>query len=86
MFSIHTFCYLNLVVGVIGHDTTQNIDARLDRNGKKLSEVHHQKTGFCLSENDTDKLCSNCTADQRLCFHHTDNTFPLLLKSKISSF
>ena len=33
-----------------------------------------------------DQLCSNCTADQRLCFRCTDSTIPLLLKSKICSF
>ena len=27
-------------------------------------------------------LCSNCTADQGLCFRYTARTIPLLLKSK----
>ena len=31
------------------------------------------------------QLCSNFTADQRLCFRYTDSTIPLLSKSKISS-
>ena len=40
---------------------------------------------FCLCENKgADQLCSNCEADQRLCFRYTDST--ILLKSKISSF
>ena len=32
------------------------------------------------------QICSNCTADQRLCFCYTDCTILLRLKSKISSF
>ena len=31
-----------------------------------------------------DQLCSNCTADQRLCFCFTYSTIPLLLKSYTS--
>ena len=34
---------------------------------------------------DADQLCSNCEADQRLCFRYTDSTIPLLSKSEISS-
>ena len=51
------------------------------------NELHHVKTGdICLCENKgADQLCSNCTADQRLCFHFMDSTNPLL-KFKISSF
>ena len=30
--------------------------------------------------------CSNCTADQHLCFCYTDSSFPLLHKSNILSF
>ena len=45
-----------------------------------------RKPDFCLCENkDADQLCSNCTADQRLCFHETDSTIPLLVESEISS-
>ena len=34
-----------------------------------------RKPDFCLCENkDTDQLCSNCTADQRLCFRYTVST------------
>ena len=39
-----------------------------------------------MQNKDADQLCSNCTFDQRVCFHDTDNTIPLLLKSEISSF
>ena len=41
---------------------------------------------FDICENkDADQLRSNCAADQRLCFRHTDSTIPLLPKSEISS-
>ena len=43
------------------------------------------KSDFCRCENkDADQLCSNCTADQRLCFRFMDSTIPLLLKTRIS--
>ena len=46
-----------------------------------------RKQTICICENkDADQLRCNCEADQRLCFRYTDNTIPLLLKSKISSF
>ena len=44
------------------------------------------KPTICIGENKgTDQLRSNCEADQRLCFHYTDSTIPLLSKPKISS-
>ena len=44
-----------------------------------------RKPDFCLCKNkDADKQCSNCTADQCLCFCYSDSKIPLLLKSKIS--
>ena len=46
-----------------------------------------RKRDYCLCENKgADQLCSNCEADQRLCFRYWDSTIPLLLKSEISSF
>ena len=46
-----------------------------------------RKPDFRLCENKAaDQLCSNCTADQRLCFRYKDSTIPLLLKFEISSF
>ena len=40
------------------------------------------KPMICIGENkDEDQLCSNCEADQRLCFRHTDGTVPLLFIS-----
>ena len=39
------------------------------------------KPFFCICENkDADQLCSNCAADQRLCFHYTDSTIPQKMK------
>ena len=46
-----------------------------------------RKPTICICENkDADQLCSNCTADQHLCFRYSDSTVPFLFKSKISSF
>ena len=36
-------------------------------------------TGIVCENKDGDQLCSNCTADRRLCFRHMDSTIPLLL-------
>ena len=45
-----------------------------------------RKPEFPICENKAaDQLCSNCKADQHLCFHHTESTL-LLVKSEISSF
>ena len=43
-------------------------------------------SSYCICKNkDTDQLCSNCAADHRLCFCHTDSRIPLLAKYEISS-
>ena len=45
------------------------------------------KPTICIGENkDADQLRGNREADQRLCFHYSDSTISLLLKSDISSF
>ena len=50
-----------------------------------------RKPAFCICENkDADRLRSNCSAVQRLCFHYMDihykgSTIPLLPKTQISS-
>ena len=45
-----------------------------------------RRPDFCICENKcVDQLCSNCTAEQRLCFRYTDGTIPIL-KSKLSIF
>ena len=43
-------------------------------------------TIYICENKDADQLCSNCIADQRLCFRHSDSTVSLLLISKLSSF
>ena len=48
----------------------------------KKDDLSHimRKPDFCICDNKgADQLCSNCTADQRLCFHYSDSTIPLLL-------
>ena len=51
-----------------------------------MSQCIRQPT-ICICETKgADQLCSNCTADQRVCFRYTDSTISLLFKSKISSF
>ena len=50
---------------------------------------HMRKPKTCIDENKgSDHLCSNCTADQRLCFPYinSSSTVSLLSKSVISSF
>ena len=45
-----------------------------------------RKPDFCLCENKgADQLCSNCTADQRLCFRYSDSAISLLHIAEISS-
>ena len=45
-----------------------------------------RKPDFCISENkDADQLRGNREADQRLCFHYTDSTIPLIPKYQITS-
>ena len=45
-----------------------------------------RKPAFCICINkDVDQLRGNREADQRLCFHYTDSTIPLVSKSEISS-
>ena len=45
------------------------------------------KPTICIGENkDADQLRGNREADQRLCFHYTDSTLPVLLKFKILRF
>ena len=40
-----------------------------------------RKPAFCICENkDADQLRGNCKTDQRLRFHYTDSTIPLLPK------
>ena len=52
---------------------------------KYLMSLCVRKPTVCIGENKAaDQLCSNCTADQRLCLRYKDST--ILLLSEISSF
>ena len=52
--------------------------ARVVPKNYTLSRIM-SKPAFCICQNKgADQLCSNCTADQRLCLHHKDRTIPLL--------
>ena len=54
---------------------TETCFLSVDQN---INEPLHEKTDFCLCENKSlDQLCSNCTADQSLCFRYRDSTIPL---------
>ena len=45
------------------------------------------KPTVCIGKNKgADQLCTNCEADQRLCFHYMDSTIHLVLEFKISTF
>ena len=44
-----------------------------------------RKPAFCICENKDADPARYCAADQRLCFHYTDSTIPLLPKSESSS-
>ena len=62
----------------------ENTDFMIVHPGTKLSCVV-RKSAFCICENkDADQLRGNREADQRLCFHYTDSTIPLLSKSENS--
>ena len=55
----------------------------------RIYEPRHEKTGVLPLQKQRHRsavLCSNCTADQRLCVRYLDSTISLLLKSEISSF
>ena len=44
------------------------------------------KPTICIGEHKgADQLCSNCEADQRLCFRYSDNTIHFLLKPKFQA-
>ena len=70
-----------------GDEVKTNITTDLEGN-----DCHHmsrvlRKPDFSLCENkDADQLCSNCTADQHLCFRYLGSTIPPLPLPKISRF
>ena len=66
----------------------QPVDERLVFMYYFIRQMSHRmrKPKICTGENKAaDQLCSNCTADQHLCFRCMDSTILLLLKSRISS-
>ena len=48
--------------------------------------VAYSKLFILYDKSHAMRKSSKCTADQRLCFHFTDSTIPLLLISKVSNF
>ena len=68
-------------------DTVADFKVIIHLPDKSNMGLRMVKPTICICKNkDADQLCSNCTVDQRLCFHHTDSIIPLLLISKVSSF
>ena len=59
-------------------------DFRSDAEKHLMSRVI-RKPDFCICENKDADLRGNREADQRLCYHYTDSTIPLLSESNISS-
>ena len=77
------------MLGGVGSDAIlECIKKNLGQQLVKPHELRCEETGLLpmRKHKGADQLCSNCEADQRLCFHYTDSTIPLLPKSKISSF
>ena len=63
-------------------------DSEKDCQTTEISIFCHlvRKPTICICESkDADQLCSNCEADQRLCFCYTDSIILQLAKFKISS-
>ena len=57
------------------------------KHTKNINEPLHKKTkNLHMRKQGANQLCSNCTADQRLCFCDMDSIIPLLLVSKVSTF
>ena len=81
-FPTDTYC----TIKYFNNNTLGELIDLSDSNKAHLSRIV-RKRDYCLGENKgADQLRGNREADQRLCFRYTDSTFPLLLKSEISSF
>ena len=64
---------LPVVVKFLLHSVSSTDVLEVNRTRNK------RKPSLCIGENKgADQLCSNCTADQRLCFRHTDSTVAAL--------
>ena len=78
--------------GMLDHKSNKNVCSSLtttththtkNKQKKKNLSCRMGKPTICIGKNKgADQLCSNCTADQCLCFRYTDNTVIILLKSK----
>ena len=51
-----------------------------------LSHIMRELASCLCESKDADQLCSNCTADQHLCFRYMASTIPTQLISKILNF
>ena len=72
-------------VDVAALHCSEKINTSYCYTNKDVSRLMRKPT-ICICENkDADQLRGNSEADQRLCFHYSDSTIPLLLKSEISS-
>ena len=47
---------------------------------KHMSRIKRKPEFYLCKNKGTDQLCSNCTADQHVCFRYKNNTMPLLLR------
>ena len=71
---------------VESHTASRIVFRNLYMVSKNIMSRVVRKPDFCICKNkDADQLRGNCEADQRLCFHYTESTIPLLPKSEISS-
>ena len=80
----HIFSFCRYVSDLsVFHLAFYTISKRLSQTENK---PHHEKVkDFCLCEyKGADQLCSNCTADQRLCFRYIDSMVPFLSIAKHS--
>ena len=66
---------------------TEYMKTACRRHAEEYLSSHMGKPTICICENkDADQLCGYREADQPLCFHYSDSTISLLLKSEISRF
>ena len=89
-FDVHkvedNLCQFFILIGICNSLPLADDVGAIFVTGKSTYEPCYEKTRSCIWENKgADQLRGNCEADQRLCFHYMDSTFPLVPKYKISS-